>query len=297
MSRISAFCRYVTLSWICLLLSCVASPQATPPPEGAVPNPQEALPADDAIPGWRQVDTTTTYDSETLFDFMNGAADLYFTYGFERLAVGKYQNADGVELQVEVYGVATDADAYGLFTYNSYGEPIDLGIDGELESGTRLAFWQRRTFVQVIAREPVDDETLRAFGQAVHSALPEGGERPEIVQALPTGGMQPGSARFFRQKMALDNLIWLGSKDVLGLGEDVEGVLAHYQIDGQEADLILVAFPDDQRAQDALSGLQGAGIEELVAAEIKSGTLGAVLGQVDESVARELLDEALSTPP
>ena len=243
------------------------------------------------------MDTTTTYDSETLFDFMNGAADLYFTYGFERLAVGKYQNADGVELQVEVYGVATDADAYGLFTYNSYGEPIDLGIDGELESGTRLAFWQRRTFVQVIAREPVDDETLRAFGQAVHSALPEGGERPEIVQALPTGGMQPGSARFFRQKMALDNLIWLGSKDVLGLGEDVEGVLAHYQIDGQEADLILVAFPDDQRAQDALSGLQGAGIEELVAAEIKSGTLGAVLGQVDESVARELLDEALSTPP
>ena len=107
------------------------------------------------------------YDAETLFDFMNGAADLYFTYGFQSLTVGQYVDDQGRALQVEVYETASDADAYGLFTYNSYGQPLDLGVEGELEDGYRLAFWQGRRYVQIVARDPVDDGVLRAFGSAV----------------------------------------------------------------------------------------------------------------------------------
>ena len=154
-----------------------------------------------------------------------------------------------------------------------------------------MAFWGHRTFVQVIAPE-ADDGALRAFAEAAASALPPDGERPAVVVALPTTGLKPGSVRFFREQMALENFLWLGSDDVLGLGPDVEGALAEYELDGQTASLLLVAFPGTQRAQDAQAGLQGAGIDDLVATTVHGAILGAVFGQPTEESASALIDQA-----
>jgi hypothetical protein len=251
------------------------------------------LPFAGAVAGWTQSEESRTYEPDTLYDFMNGAADLYFTYGFESLAVGKYENSDGAQLRVEIYRTATDADAFGLFTYNSFGEAIDLGEDGRWTRGTALAFWQRRTFVQVIARDGADDAALQSFGKAVAAALPAGGDRPVVVGALPTEELQPGSVRFFREQMALDNFLWLGPENVLGLGPDVEGTLAEYALDGQRASLLLVAFPDAKRAEDAQAGLQGTETEDLIVTAVQGSALGAVFGQADKEVATLLLDRAL----
>ena len=287
--------RWVAVLALCCLAGCRMTPQPSPTPEAALPSPEQALPDADVVPGWSRADGATTYDRDTLFDFMNGAADLYFTFGFELLAVGKYVHADGGQLRIEVYRTATDADAYGLFTYNAYGEPIELGVDGRLASRDGLSFWQRRTFVQILGRGEADDGALRAFAKAVASALPADGKRPALVDALPADGLQPGSARFFREPMALDNFLWLGPENVLGLGPDAEGVLAEYQLSGQEAILMLVAFADSVRAQAAQSGLEGAGVEDLVAVQVHGNTVGAVFGQPDHETASALLDRAFAT--
>ena len=305
----SATCQVWSIVWIVLLAACTAQPAtptstaaSAPEPLPAAPTPAptadklsaDVLPAGDAVPGWQLDGAPKRYNSETLFDFMNGAADLYFTYGFESLTVGHY-TADGRVIQVEVYDTASGADAYGLFTYNSYGEPLDLGVDGEWDPGYRLAFWQGRSYVQIVARETVDGDTLRAFGRAVASALPEGGQRPVLVDALPQEGLVPGGVRFFREKMALDNLLWLGSDDVLGLGADVEGLVARYERDGQAMDLLLVAFPDAQRAEQARAGLEGAGLDTLAVTDRKGRTLGAVFDSAAPGAATQaLLEQALA---
>jgi hypothetical protein len=276
----------IAICILCLLSSCAPRIQQ-------LPSPEEAIPAVDAIPGWKRATEIEIYDQETLYNFMNGAADLYFTYGFQRLAVGQYTHTGGDSLQVEIYRLATDADGYGLFKYNSYGEPIDLGVDGEIASGHQLAFWQKRSFVQIIAHGTVDDANLHAFGESVAAALPPGGERPVLVNALPKQDMQPGSVRFFREKIALDNFYWLGMDDPLGLNADTEGVLAHYRIGESEADLILIAFPDVAGAQDALSGLKAAGIEGLLSTKVQGHTLGAVFGKVSPESADQWISQAL----
>ena len=40
--------------------------------------------------------------------------------------------------------------------------------------------------------------------EAIAASLPGGGARPAVVGALPEEGLEPGSARFFREKIALD---------------------------------------------------------------------------------------------
>jgi hypothetical protein len=245
------------------------------------------------MPGWRRNGEARQYDRETLYDLVNGAADLYFSYGFQQAWVIPLVDDSGKQVQVERYEMRTDADAYGLFTYLSYGERVDLGVDGEREPGYRLAFWQDRTFVQILAREPVDDDALWVLGIAVAETLPPGGQRPRLVDALPAEGLQPGSVRFFREKLALDNLLWLGPDDILGLGPDTEGVVARYERDGQVADLLLVAYADRERTDTAHTSLQEAEIEELVATLARGTVLGAILGPMSIQTAESLLVEAL----
>jgi hypothetical protein len=303
--------------WLILLVACNAQtlasrPTTAPTPTDASPaaatpvvvdvaSAEETLPANvlpsaaDFPPGWQPDGDAKRYDSETLFDFMNGAADLYFTYGFESLTVGQYIDNEGRSLQVEVYGTASDADAYGLFTYNSYGEPLDLGLDGELDSGYRLAFWQGRHYVQIASREAVEDDVLLVFGQAVALALPQGGQRPSLIDGLPQEGLVPGSVRFFREKMALDNLLWLGSDDVLGLGADTGGVVARYERDGQALDLLLVSFPDAQRAEQARAGLESASLDNLRAVGVSGRMVAVLFGSASPTEETQaLLDQALA---
>lgn len=278
----------------CLLLVVMAgcaSARSTPAVNLAPP--EQALPATDAIPGWAQVEAPRTYDRDTLYDFMDGAADLYFTYAFERLAVADYQGPDGGSVRVEIYRTTTPADAYGLFTYNAYGEPLDLGAEGRQSEGG-LSFWQDHNCVLVTARNAVDGTTLHAFGEAVSAALPAGGAAPQIAASLPPESLVPGSVRYFHEQMALDNFLWLGPENVLGLGPDVEGVVATYELDTGHATLLLVTFRDTARVQEARQRLEGAGVEDLVVAHDVGRTLGAVFGQVDASPAAELLDRALA---
>jgi hypothetical protein len=246
-------------------------------------------------PGWRLEGDPRRYDRETLYDLVNGAADLYFSYGFVDVNVARYAGDAGQAAQVEVYHTATSADAFGLFTYLSYGEPVELGIDGEREPGYRLAFWQGQAFVQIIAREAVDDDALWALGQAVAATLPPGGARPALVDALPAEGLQARSARFFRVKLALDNLLWLGTDDLLGLGPDVEGLVARYEIEGQTGDLLLVAYPDADRAERAFEALEAGEVEGLVATAQGGRVLGAAFGSLPTGVAERLISEAIAS--
>lgn len=288
--------------------ACVAPPGTEDTPTGVPLPTATALPAANTTPaanldrsleagGWRSEGEPRRYDRETLYDLVNGAADLYFSYGFEEAVVEPYVNQEGQSVRVEIYRLASEADAYGLYTYHSYGEPVALGVDGEREPGYRLAFWQASAFVQIVARQAVDDEALWALGQAVAVLLPQGGTRPALVEALPVDGQEPGSVRFFREKVALDNLLWLGPDDLLGLGPDVQGAVARYEVEGQAADLLLVAYPDAERAERALAALEGGEVEGRAAARVKGRVLGAAFGSLSTQAAEALLAKALGSAP
>ncbi len=95
----------------------------------------------------------------------------------------------GTLLNVEIWQLATPADAYGLFSAGRTGAPAVIGNEGDSDPGRRLAFWQDRYFVSLNAAQPVPDETLQAFAQAISGRLPAGGERPALVDRLPGSGL------------------------------------------------------------------------------------------------------------
>ena len=59
------------------------------------------------------------YTGESLYGFMNGAADLYFEYGFKSL-VDRDIIYKGEDFTVDIYEMPTREDAYGIYSINVY---------------------------------------------------------------------------------------------------------------------------------------------------------------------------------
>jgi hypothetical protein len=236
------------------------------------------------------------YVPEDLFDYMDGQAELFFVYNFEKLAVQEYQRGDEGPVIVEVYQVANPADAYGLFSFYATGEPVDLGSGGAVEPGRLISFWQGRFYARVFAYGEAEQESLSALARQVVAGMPEAGDGalPELVARLPQENLVPRSARFFHQKLSLDNLLWLGDGNILNLSGQTDAVLAVYTYDEAQAQLLVVEYSDAATAQAARAALQDSDLENLSAAGQSARYLVAVFETPDQAIARELLQRMLA---
>ena len=267
-----------------------AALSATSTPESIL---ETAFP--DEITGWPPAEEARLYNSENLFDLVNGQADAFFVYGFEQTAVRTYTNADGNRLDVQIWQLATPADAYGLFTLGRSGSPADLGNEGDTEPGRRLSFWQNHYTVHVSARQNVDDALLWNFAQAVVDTLPQGGEQPPLIDRLPqTGLKKERDFIFFHEELSIQDRIWLGGENILGLSQDTNGVVASYEVADSPALLLLIEYPTPNQAAAGLEVLQTAQVDDLVIAQVQDNLLAAVFGEVDDSVASTLVAKVLN---
>src|SRR5512140_296792 len=222
--------------------------------------PVDLLPAGGSISGWDAPDAVLMYERDNLFNLVDGQADAFFAYGFEQVAVQRYQNAAGVRLNVEIWQLANPADAYGLFHSGIAGQPASIGVEGDSDPGRRLAFWQQRYFVSVTATKAIPDETLWTFAKEIAKRLPSGGELPAIVKRLPAEGLVEGSALFFHEEISIQNEIWLGGENILGLSQTTNGMVARYAWGDQKARLLLIEYPSAGKAAQGLKALRGSEI-------------------------------------
>jgi hypothetical protein len=276
-------------------------PTAKPIPSSPLTN---AFPGADIIPGWALDGDLEVFDSETIFGLVNGQADFFFAYGFEQVAVQRYKNATDIVLDIHIWQVHTSKDAYGLFTASVAGEPADICpstgsgrcSEGDVAPGRRIVFWQDRYVAQIFARKDIPGDDLLAFAEVVSTALPTGGERPQLVDRLPAEGMIPRSGIFFHEELSIQNEVWLGGENVLGLSPDTDGVVGRYAIAEALVRVLLVEYPDAEAASMALVALEESSTRidnHLVTVDTNDALLGAVFGLVDKAVAGTLLAEAL----
>ena len=274
-----------------LLVSGCMSPKPTPTSPALDPN--GLFPAATIIPGWEISQKLTTYNRDNLFNLVDGQAESFFAYGFEQVAVQRYQDRAGILMNVEIWQLATSADAYGLFSAGRTGGPATMGNEADSDPGRRLAFWQDRCFVNLNAAQPVPDATLQAFAQAISGKLPSGGQRPALIDRLPGSGLVERSAIFFHEEMSVQMEVWLGGNNILGLSQATNGVLGRYQLGDLTVRLVLVEYPTPGQSAKGLKALQSGSLTDLVASGAHGALLAAVFGKVDLAQAQALLQEAL----
>ena len=88
------------------------------------------------------------YDKETIFEYMNGAGEVFLSFAYERMFVRQFSKSEDMEeeLTVEIYDMGKPSDAFGIFTRFRSGEDAGTGQSSSYLSGN-LSFWKGRYFV------------------------------------------------------------------------------------------------------------------------------------------------------
>jgi hypothetical protein len=185
------------------------------------------LPADGAAPGWARDGEPQEFEGEDLYTYIDGGAEIYQEYGFRRVVVQDYRNAGGRSVSLEIFEMDSAAAAYGMFTFKRSGKGRSLGLGGggEIEA-YYLNFWKGRFLVTLTGFDEAPDtvDGLAAIGRIADSKLPDGGETPGLVAALPAKGLRPGSVKYLRGLLGLNNIYPFYTARGLGFTDAVRGL-------------------------------------------------------------------------
>ncbi|UCF68029.1 MAG: hypothetical protein JSV80_01650 [Acidobacteriota bacterium] len=219
------------------------------------------LPAPSSLEGWNIGAGPEEYLPDDLYQYIDGAAPRYLTYGFRKLVHVRYEmGGDPLSSDtLDLFDMGSKLGAFGLYRSLMPGGAVaqDWGTEGH-RSGTVAAAWKDRIYVQ---GEADDDRAvlisvLDRIMSRVSSEVPGDTALPAILASLPSEGRVPLSERYV-------------AADLLGHTFRPGGVSAAYEIDGQEAELFFSDLGSADAAAEALASLRthqsqwGASIDEV----------------------------------
>ncbi|HEX7553888.1 MAG TPA: DUF6599 family protein, partial [Geothrix sp.] len=167
---------------------------------------EEFLPPVSCGAVWRIEGKPLFYDRETLSDRIDGEAELYFPYGFDRMAAARYasEKSPGAGMDVEIYRMGSSLDAFGMYANYRQKEGRRLAVAAESNlSGSQLFLYQGRYFVHIqeTGSESADPDALAECGRAVASRLPGTGNRPPELAVFDRPETVKGTERYLPQSL------------------------------------------------------------------------------------------------
>ncbi len=222
-----------------------------------------SLPAE--IDGWKWDGKEERYDNKTIFKYIDGAGEVYLAFGFKSLVTRRFEKPGRPLLTADVYEMGSSADAYGVFVLERQDEEAGIGQGSEFGGGL-LRFWKGHYFVSVNAEGEGEDvdRAILGLGYAVAASITEVGSPPELIGYLPgkNFGLAERNVYFFRSHVLLNQHFFIAHQNILQLGQDVEAVLAEYGVGQKKAHLVLIRYPSEKKAIDALSSFAKAYLPE-----------------------------------
>jgi len=215
---------------------------------------QSALPQQ--VMGWAKAGEDRYFDDRTIFEYIDGAGELYRAYHMKRCLSRSYTAPDGPAIILDIFDMGTSKDAFGVFTHDQDGEPLDIG-QGALYRAGWLSFWKDRYFASLYAEQ--ETEAARAAIQEIAGRLAliikVEGPKPPILSYLPPEGLQSRSIRYFHDHHILNFHYYLSDENILNLGSQTEATLAEYRLDQVSCRLLLALYPDAEKAAKSLRSL------------------------------------------
>ena len=218
-------------------------------------NPEISLPSEAA--GWMWDEKEMTYNSRTVFDYIDGAAELYLAYGFQNLTVRRFEKSSRPPMTVELYDMASSEDAFGVFSFERQDEAVGIGQGSEFGGGL-LRFWKGKYFVSIYAdgEGAGVESAILQMGRATANSIPTTGPEPKWVDFIPGKefGLVDKSIRYLKSHVLLNQRFFIAHQNILNLSRKTEAALAQYLRHGQKVHLLLIRYPDLKEAEDAYQG-------------------------------------------
>ncbi len=200
------------------------------------------LPQSSGINGW-QLSEKYHYLPENLYNYINGAADLFVSYGFVKLAGAEYTSGISKQqnLVVDIYDMGSKLNAFGVFQSKRDPEGKSLKIGAGAFQGKRYVFFYKDRFyieIQSYPRSKSGDITV-VMAQKVAGEISGDCTPPSELNYLPDTGRVPGSEIYI-------------TGGILGHAFLDKGLVSDYRVNGGVVKAFVAFFPSRKHAVKAM---------------------------------------------
>jgi hypothetical protein len=142
------------------------------------------------------------FSPDTLYEYINGAAEIYLQYNFQELVAQEYENDAGAFMTIEIYRHDSTLNAFGIYSQERpfEGEFLNIGAQGFYENGM-LNFFKGPYYVKLNSYGLGEQEeaTLIALAKEFAEQLDGTTELPEELTYFPPTGKKPYSEQYLAQ--------------------------------------------------------------------------------------------------
>ena len=223
--------------------AAAAAPPAAPPP----------LPSAESVAPFAPAGKARLFSGESLYEHIDGGAELYLELGFSALSVRRYRHGTD-ELTAEVYRMSDPTAALAAYLARAGRETPDGTLAIRNSAGKYELLAMKGPLLVVLGNlsgKGTHSPLLRRAAADLLAPIPAA-EVPAAL-LLPAKGREPGSLRLIRGPVGLQPFVTLGEGDILRLGSGVTGAGALYA-DGSTR--LAFAYPDAAAASAVLESVK-----------------------------------------
>jgi len=227
--------------------------------------------------GFKKVEGPTYYTPRNLFEYINGGAELFLSYGFKELLVVVFTE-DTQPLShatLEVYNMGTLENAFGTFKAEAGGAVYQLpgGSEGRLTQGF-LQFYKGTFYVKVFLSPPLheDHKVIEEIAKRVEMRIEGSFSYPDFFQLLPKKGRVAGSEHYTAKD-------FLGQPFFQGIAsakfkeaKETYTIFISIKFDRKEAEKVLQDYKNYLMGEKAFEGELRGGLKGLIGQDPYYGT-------------------------
>ncbi|MFB0566727.1 MAG: DUF6599 family protein [Candidatus Aminicenantaceae bacterium] len=196
------------------------------------------------VQSWKLSEEPQDYSPEILFEYIDGAAEIYLSYNFEKLIVAQYQKVDSAaSLTIEIYDMGNEKNSFGIYSVERFPESnyLTLGNGGYMEEGA-LNFIVGTYYVKLLCFECEDysEDSLKLFSQNIIKNVKDKKDLPPLLEFFPEEGLVEYSSKFIL-------------RNFLGQNFFHNGYIASYRLEDLEFDCFFIEGKNEKEAEKMLS--------------------------------------------
>lgn len=259
-----------------------------------------------AIPeGWAPDGEVAFYNSETLYDYIDGGAELYLSYGMDSVISLRILHPQQGEIRIEIFDLIESKNAFGVFTHTRTANEAEYGQSSQFFTGA-LIFWKGPYYVTIVADD--DNETIRKamreMASDIDSKILKTGAIPKLVEKLPAESLQKDGFIYFHHYIWMNAYYFISSDNLLNISSTTDVVMARYGEKENRYYLLLIEYETEAEALAAIQKFRKHYMEESstgTEVQIEDGSwcairheskvLAIVFNATSYSVAKQLLDK------
>lgn len=174
------------------------------------------------LSGFKTLNSYPVFGPENLWDFINGAADTYLSYGFVDLHVAEYKKGKSV-IKAEIYRHSNNTLAFGI--YSTERSPsfrfMNIGAQGYIADGT-VNFFKGDYYVKLRTYSKNEKilQSMESLAIKIATMLEGNSEMPALLSRFPGSGKKLNEETYINESVLGHKFLNKAFKAVYETGTD-----------------------------------------------------------------------------